>query len=274
MAALPIIVNLIPGYNHVPPVVKLNQYEYGFTRQFEVYYGDDEYTIPSGATIRIEGTKLDGTGYSYSTGVVSASGNVVTVVIQEQMTALAGLHRAEIIIIPSLTKRASTINLIMDVEKGALSQDIPISDTEIPAVIDAAHSHALAASISEANAKTSETKAKTSETNAKTSENNAKASETTATIKAAAASTSASNASTSAANAKVSETNAKNSENMASGYADSALASAQRAEDYADLVIPTFHIDSSTMNLIQDESSSRLTFSYSASTGNLSYTVN
>ena len=267
MAALPIIVNLIPGYNHVPPVVKLNQYEYGFTRQFEVYYGDDEYTIPSGATLRIEGTKLDGTGYSYSTGVVSSSGNIVTVVVQEQMTVLAGLHRAEIIIIPSLTQRASTINLIMDIEKGALSQDIPISDTEIPAIIDAAHSHAIAASISEQNAKSSETNAKKSETNAKNSA-------TTATTKAAAASTSASNASTSAANAKVSETNAKNSENMASGYADSALASAQRAESYSDLIIPTFHIDNSTMNLIQDESSSHITFTYSSSNGNLSYTVN
>ena len=273
MSALPILVNLIPGYNHVPPIVKLNQYEYGFTRQFEVYFGDDPYDIPSGAEVRIEGTKSDGTGYSYSSGVVSTSGNVVTVAIQEQMTVLAGIHKAELVIFPSVFQRGSTINLIMDVEKGALPTDIPISDTEIPALIDAAHANALAAATSERNAKTSETNAKNSETRAKTSETNAKNSATTATTKAAAASTSASNASTSAANAKVSETNAKNSENLASGYADSALASAQRAEDYADLVIPTFHIDSSTMNLIQDESSGRLTFSYSASTGQLSYAL-
>lgn len=273
MSALPILVNLIPGYNHVPPVVKLNQYEYGFTRQFEVYYGDDKYTIPSGSEVRIEGTKPDGSGYSYSTGVVSASGNVITVIIKEQMTVLAGLHDAELVILLSNSQRASTINLKMDIEPGALLKDIPISETAIPAIIDAATSHANAAAESETNAKASEVNAKASETNAKTSETNAAQSATTATVKAAAASNSANNASSSAANARSSEVNAKASELAAQSSEESAQIYAQRAETYAELTIPDLYIDFATMNLIETDNVDRLSFSYSQITGKLSYEV-
>lgn len=273
MSALPILVNLIPGYNRVPPVVKLNQYEYGFTRQFEVYYGDDAYTIPSGSQVRIEGTKPDGNGYSYSTGVVSFSGNVITVVIKEQMTVLDGIHEAELVIIPSNTLRASTVNLKMDIEPGALKSSVPISETEIPSIIDAARSSQIAAADSEAHAATSESNAAASERTASTAANTATTAATTATIKAAEASTSASNAASSRTNARVSEQNALQSELNAQTYMNNSQIYAQRAETYAGITIPELSIDTSTMNLIETDNVDRLSFSYSQVTGEISYTV-
>lgn len=273
MSALPIQVNLIPGYNHVPPVVKLNQYEYGFTRQFEVYYGDNEYPIPSGSQVRIEGTKPDGNGYSYASGVVSFSGNIVTVVIKEQMTVLDGVHEAELVILPSNTLRASTINLKMDIEPGALKSSVPISDTDIPEIIDAARSHELAAAQSEANAAESEANAAASQRSAASSASTASTAANNALVSAATANNAASNASSSAARASVSATEAKTSELAAAGSANSAQIYAQRAETYADLTIPDLHIDLPTMQLIETDNVDRLSFSYSQVTGQLSYTV-
>ena len=261
MAALPIQVNLIPGYDHVPPVVKLNQYEYGLTRQFEVYYGGEKYTIPSGSTVRIEGTKPDMTGYSYA---ASFSGNIITVTIKEQMTVIAGYHEAELVIIPSTSLRAATINLRMDIERGALSKSIPISETEIPAIVDAARSHAL--------------RAETAADSAEQSETAAKASEIIATNSAASASTSATNARTSEVNAKESEVNSKESETnskayemQAKDYKEAAEEAANFAQMYADLTIPSIRVDPVTMELIESDDVDRLRFVYNSSNGQLSY---
>lgn len=261
MAALPIQVNLIPGYNRVPPVVKLNQYEYGFTRQFEVYYGDEAYTIPSGSNVRIDGTKQDRTGYSYS---ATFSGNVITVTIQDQMTVLAGLHVAELVIIPADMRRISTINLTMDIEKGALDQNTPISETEIPAIVEAAK-------YSSASAANSARAAATSAANAAASEDSVALNATRASEAASAAEDSRDHAATSAANAATSETNAATSASNAAASETNAATSAYQAQTYAGLVVPDFYLDPIDMILYEEQTSDKLIFSYSTTTGELSY---
>lgn len=261
MAALPIQVNLIPGYDRVPPVVKLNQYEYGLTRQFEVYYGGEKYTIPSGSTVRIEGTKPDRTGYSYA---ASFSGSIITVTIKEQMTVLAGYHEAELVIIPSTTLRASTINLRMDIEKGALDQNTPISETEIPAIVDAARTSAQYAA-------NSATAAATSAANAAASEDSVALNATRASEAASAAEDSRDHAATSAANAATSETNAATSASNAAASETNAATSAYQAQTYAGLVVPDFYLDPIDMILYEEQTSDKLIFSYSTTTGELSY---
>lgn len=268
MAALPIQVNLIPGYDRVPPVVKLNQYEYGLTRQFEVYYGGEKYTIPSGSTVRIEGTKPDRTGYSYA---ASFSGSIITVTIKEQMTVLAGYHEAELVIIPSTTLRASTINLRMDVERGALGKDVPISETELPAIIDAARSFASAAESSANDAANSANNAHGSEISAASSEENAIAAANAAAESESAAATSASQANSSKNAAAASANSAQTSELQAKDYKDSAEESANRAQMYAGLTVPGLRVDPVTQELIQDDDVDRLYFVYNSSNGQLSY---
>lgn len=265
MAALPIQVNLIPGYNHVPPIVKLNQYEYGFTRQFEVYYGDVPYTIPGQSSVKIEGTKPDRTGYSYTDGI-SFSGNTITVTIQKQMTVIAGYHMAELVICPSDTKRVSTINIKMDVEVGALNETTDISSSELPDIIDAARSHAEAAALSEANAHASEVAAAASATTAHTSEVNAVGSAT-------AAATSATNAANSATAAAASAQGILDHEQQTRDYMNAAETYANEAALYAGLTVPGLRIDPITMNLIEDDDIDRLYFTYDSSNGQLSYTL-
>jgi hypothetical protein len=127
-------VNLIPTYDMTLPVIHLKQYDQtdnsvGKQVELELYYGDDEYTIPDNALVTFQGTKTDKTGYQYE--VTSVSGNLVTVDIKSQMTVLSGTHNAEL----RITKDGSIINstkFVMDIDSAALSDDTVISETELP----------------------------------------------------------------------------------------------------------------------------------------------
>ena len=261
MSALPIQVNLIPGYNRVPPVVKLNQYEVGFTRQFEVYFGDEKYSIPAGSNVRIDGTKPDRTGYSYD---ATYDGSLITVTIQEQMTVLAGIHDAEIVIIRPTAERISTVNLKIDVEKGALDQNTPISETEIPAIVEAAKlSAAYAARSAEAAAESAQ--------NAAASEESVAMNANIASEAASAAEESRDRAVLAETNAATSEANAAESEANAAASETSAAESAVFASTYAGLTIPGLHLDPVNMLLLEDETVDRLLFHYDNTNGELSY---
>lgn len=127
-------VNLIPTYDMTLPVIHLKQYDQtdnsvGKQVELELYYGDDEYTVPDNALVTFQGTKTDKTGYQYE--VTSVSGNLVTVDIKSQMTVLSGTHNAEL----RITKDGSIINstkFVMDIDSAALSDDTVISKTELP----------------------------------------------------------------------------------------------------------------------------------------------
>lgn len=124
--------NLIPGA--VLPVVNVSQYDVKRTFQLAVYDGAASYDL-TGKTVTIRGTKPDNHGFDYGTsdGVVSVSGNTVTISTTQQMTAVGGHVMAELRI-ESGTTVIGTLNFIIDVEPSALSEDTIISDTEIPVI--------------------------------------------------------------------------------------------------------------------------------------------
>lgn len=120
--------------NGVMPRVNASQYDNGREVHFLLFDGSTSYTPPAGATIRVEGTKKDGNGFSYD---CAYSGNDVTVEIKTQMTVFDGEVLCELRISKDDTD-IGTLNFILAVEKAGLSEDIPISDTEIPAIINLA----------------------------------------------------------------------------------------------------------------------------------------
>lgn len=124
--------NLIPGA--VLPVVNVSQYDVKRTFALAVYDGAASYDL-TGKTVTIRGTKPDNHGFDYGTsdGVVSVSGNTVTISTTQQMTAVGGHVMAELRI-ESGTTVIGTLNFIIDIEPSALSDDTIISDTEIPVI--------------------------------------------------------------------------------------------------------------------------------------------
>ena len=129
--------NMIPDSD--PVIVRVNQYDTGTGRIIaHLYNGDVSYSPASGATVIIQGTKPDLHGFSYA---ASISGNTVTANLTQQMTAVAGDVRTQIVVTESSGK-TGTFVFILKVQRSALEEDTDISETEIPAIIDAAESNA------------------------------------------------------------------------------------------------------------------------------------
>lgn len=130
MTTQQIKLNLIPG--GVMPVVYASQYDNQTNCLiFELYNGATPYTIASGVAVLISGTKPDHTGFSYS--AASASGNVAYCNVTQQMTAVAGDVICELRL-RSETQIIGSANFILRVEKGALTDDSVLSDTDIPLI--------------------------------------------------------------------------------------------------------------------------------------------
>lgn len=119
--------NLIPG--SVPVFVHVKQYDTA-PREivFKLYSGDTVYSIPSNTTITVSGTKPDGNGFSYN--VTDFSGSVVTVPMQEQMTVLSGEIPCQLTIAQT-GGVIGTATFILDVAPAALSDDVPVSETDL-----------------------------------------------------------------------------------------------------------------------------------------------
>lgn len=131
--------NLIP--NKVPVVVNLSQYDKtSRTLNFNIYNGDVLFTIPTGSSITVRGTKPDKTGFEYS---CTFSGSVISFKVQDQMTVLSGKYPVELRITNS-SEILGTANFIFDVEKTTLDDDTIISETELP-LIESAEQNAIRA---------------------------------------------------------------------------------------------------------------------------------
>jgi hypothetical protein len=129
--------NMIPDSE--PVVVRVNQYDTGDGRIIaHLFNGSVSYNPGTGATAVIQGTKPDMHGFQYD---ASISGNVVTADLEQQMTACAGDVRTQFVVTDSNGK-TGTFVFILKVQKAALTDDTDISDTEIPAIIDAAEHNA------------------------------------------------------------------------------------------------------------------------------------
>lgn len=138
--------DLIPG--GVLPRINVSQYDKGSrTLLFNLFSSGLPFEVPSGATVTIQGTKPDMTGFQYP---CSAQGSIVTADLTDQMTVLAGEVTTEIVITDTDLNILGTCNFIINVENAALSKDIPISETELPLLQEAIQAAAEAKASAEA----------------------------------------------------------------------------------------------------------------------------
>lgn len=105
------LLNMIPS-SYIPEV-HLSQYDVGRTIPFKLMDGNSEYTVPSGANIKILATKPSGLGFEVA---CTFSGNIVTLVNTETMSNESGRFRAELRI-TSGNVILGTSNFIMNVER-------------------------------------------------------------------------------------------------------------------------------------------------------------
>lgn len=103
--------NIIP--NGAIKRVHVSQNDVGRTLTFELFNNSTSYTIPSGATVKIQGTKPSGLGFSETCTV---SGNTVTIDTTEEMTDEFGYIEAELQITNS-GDVLGTSNFVLVVEK-------------------------------------------------------------------------------------------------------------------------------------------------------------
>lgn len=133
------VINFIPG--GVPPHVKVSQ---GDTAervlQFQCYFGDASYSIPSGSTVVVNGAKPGGTVFTRS---ATFSGNVVTLPCAEGMTDTAGKIPCEIMVTTS-SGVISSANFVLDVE-GAPVNDAAVSASDLSAMTELAATASQAA---------------------------------------------------------------------------------------------------------------------------------
>lgn len=244
--------NLVPG--GVLPRINVTQYDYGSRAlEFLIFNGDQRFTLASGMTARIQGTKPDKCGFDYA-ATVSTANNKITANLTQQMTACHGEVLTELVILKS-GERIGTINFILDVQQAGLSDETVVSDSELPDIITQATAQMEAAA---ASAKLAESFAK-GNTGTRTGENTDNAnyyrqqaanSATAAGNQASAAATSATNSTNQALKsegyavgtqngAAVGSTSpyyhksSKYFSEQASSSASSAAASADRAQSYS-----------------------------------------
>lgn len=124
--------DLIP--NGIAPQVHVSQYDKGQTWLINIFANGAPFNIPADASVTIQGTKPDSTGFQYP---CTYSGNVVTAEEEQQMTIKAGKVPCEIVISKSGAIIAS-LNFYLIVEAAALREDTVISETDLPLIEQAA----------------------------------------------------------------------------------------------------------------------------------------
>lgn len=261
--------NLIPFYDGIPDPVNVSQYDAGSrTLKFELWNGSAAFTVPSGSTVYIEGTKPDQHGFSYP---ASFSGSVVSAELTQQMTAVSGNVNCEIVIKKD-GERLGTANFVLAVERAGLNDETTTSDSDLPDIIAEATAQMEAAQAAAAQAAAAQSSAAISETNAAASASAAAASETNAASSeagAAASKKSAEDYATLAESWAAGGTGTRSGEDadnaeyysrVASTAAADAKSDADRAADYAGIVVPTFQLDFTDMHLYQTNTADGIEF--------------
>lgn len=122
--------NVIPS--GVRPVIHCSQYDNNLSAiRFKLYKDNADFTIPSGAAVIINGYKPDNTGFSYAASAIS--GNIATMDVTQQMTAIAGDVLCELRV-RTESQIIGTLNFILRVEPAPLTDDTIISETDIPLI--------------------------------------------------------------------------------------------------------------------------------------------
>lgn len=181
--------------------VKVSQYDTGRRLLITLLKNDcSMFKIPSEASASINGLKPDGKGFRYD---CSIENNKVVVDMKEQMTVLAGYVKCEILLSKG-GERIATANFMLSVEESPLSENTPISSTDIPLLQKAIEASETVLSVEKTVKGYSESASKSSQS-------------------AQASAESANNASQSATNAQESAESASNSAREAKTSADSAI---------------------------------------------------
>ena len=129
--------NMIP--DSTPVIVRVDQYDTGTGRLVaHLFAGDKMYTPAAGSTATIQGTKPDMHGFAYDAVLEDAT---VTADLTQQMSCVAGNTRCQFVVVEP-TGRTGTFCFVLKVQESALSDDTDISETELPAIIDAAQKNA------------------------------------------------------------------------------------------------------------------------------------
>lgn len=115
-------VNMIP--TGMPLYIRANQFERGDEWRFQLYYEGARYTIPSGAEVRICGTKKDGAAYEHTCTVQD---NEAAITVTEQMTAAYGWSTVELLVVNGDVV-LYTANFIVDCEPAAVQGELVDSD--------------------------------------------------------------------------------------------------------------------------------------------------
>jgi hypothetical protein len=130
MIVQPFNLNLIPEQS--PTVIHVDQYDHGTGRLLiSLFDGDTPYT-PSGTAV-IQGTKPDGKGFQY---VCTLSGNKVTANLTDQMTAVAGRVRTQIVVTET-SGRTGAFAFVLDVQKSALPSNTDMSESDYQLIEEA-----------------------------------------------------------------------------------------------------------------------------------------
>ena len=109
--------DMTPG--GVPLVINVSQYDSDFTLIFDLFSSNGTFSVESGTTAAIRGTKTDGNGYSVA---ATLSSTTVTVTGDQQMTAVPGDNIFELTLYKN-SKELNTANFILKVEDAALDKD-------------------------------------------------------------------------------------------------------------------------------------------------------
>lgn len=117
--------NLIP--ESVPVIVNVDQYDIGTGRLVATLYDGDDPYYPTNALVEIQGSKSDRKCFAYD---ATLAGNVVTANVTEQMTAVAGDTRAQIVVTES-TGRTGSFVFILRVQRSALPENPDMSESDL-----------------------------------------------------------------------------------------------------------------------------------------------
>lgn len=132
--------DLVPNGPDV--MVKVSQYDAESRNiNFIIFNQNQLYSIPSGTTATVRGTKADDTGFEYPCTI---NGSVVSFLVKQQMTVFNGKVLCEIRLTNS-GETLGTANFILFVEKAALSDGTVISETELPLIEEAIEAAATVA---------------------------------------------------------------------------------------------------------------------------------
>lgn len=104
-------INIRPGWG-IPPTVKVSQYDVGRPLAFVLMDGQEALTIASGTTVKIEGTKPSGLGFSQA---CELDGNTATINTVATMTQEAGAIPCELVVsVGSTTIGTANFNMMVE----------------------------------------------------------------------------------------------------------------------------------------------------------------